>query len=551
MDSPRVQRAVFFKYLYRRRSYVWLLCFLFLIQILDGISVQKVLPSYKLSLPIILSALAWSVMAFYLVCFLPWRWLRRTVAVILTLVASLFFVTDVYLLEVYHIPYTDATAVPMLATNPEEALGFFKGMAEYAGVILKALLSIIFVWIICWLLSFYWDRIKQMLSAFHARVSRCVSRKIMVPIVSICLLGGLILHSTYTLQGYKNNWSNYSSMSMTERVLVSYLTAQKEIELSNMDYHLAQADPAKFIRSDSLLVHNIVIVTAPHIYPALMHCYGYPVDNTPLIDKMLAQGKLIRVDSLYAHHSSNLGSLSSMLSYAHFSDSLSWDLYPSLSGVMQMAGYETYWLDNLNTASPSHDVAPQLANDCQHKYWVHLRGGEEYWSDENIYDEKALEHLADPCPNGKSLFQIVSLNGGTPSIWSRTPEDFFEFEAPDVPIGKDLDSPGQQLLAHYSNLILSQDWIFSRIIDHYRDTPSIVLYVGQAGAFGKSHPYSNYDLSKEKEGWLPLLIYVSPAMEEIRPGIGDALRTAFAGRISADFLPDRLTPIFGFEYKRE
>ena len=448
-----------------------------------------------------------------LTALIPWRVVRRIWIGVLLGGLLVMHLTDWFLVETYQMPFNDVVIEPLMATNPEEAQGFLASMhldwlsllSECALLTLALALSIALPYAIRKL-----HKLSTRSKHFHRGVQWTVGAILLT--VSISHVVNMISH-------YNHNDPIYERLSSTERVCVAQGLAQRQIAQSGLNYHITQ--PKAGSVSPGVLQkepHNVVIVWVDELYSQLMHCYDPHIDeNTPILDKLIATGSILRSDSTYAASDNPGLSKAWTFSLCPKESTVSWDRYPSIYGILREAGYDTYWVSNYPRVSIGLDVTPQLVLDCNRSYHTNLRTGLETKTARPTYDGDVLKHLhqAEQLP----LVSTIHLVGSATNIWFRVPEEFATFNRNTIGPPTEIDGDSKDNLAKYYNLVSYEDYIFKKIIDYYAETPSVILFLSTSGTFGEWYPYRSDQIPKERIGQALFLAYVSPRMESAHPRI--------------------------------
>lgn len=123
----RKQMGAFFLGLDRRLyQLIWLLIFLFLVQFFNLLELQAMGVDSQGQMRMLRALLAWSLVGYLVSAFIPNRIIRNIVIGIELVYICVSFLTDFYLINIYRLPFSGAMAQPILATNPSEAIGFFR-----------------------------------------------------------------------------------------------------------------------------------------------------------------------------------------------------------------------------------------------------------------------------------------------------------------------------------------------------------------------------------------------------------------------------------------
>lgn len=525
---------------------VWLLIAMLAILTLNNLVIRGLLSrsaTYlsRENLPLLWDTLWMATLLYLIPTLIPHRITRRVVLIIELVLVSAIHIMDLYLVSTYQMPYCDAIAIPIFATNPGEAHGFFQSLRLEMTFMLiegvKLLLAIFLPLGISWLIG-RTKRTKEQPTPCDKRIQRYSSRLLFV----VVLVGAHILGINYLRQtriATSAGVIQYNAHAPLARLYLSNRVLRHDAKRCALDYRPRQATPQE-VAVDSLLPpHDIVLVVAEDIYPHLMHCYNPIVnENTPAIDSLLQTGSLIRLDSIYSASDNAALAAAWTLSLCPKDSPDSWDTYPSIYSIFRAADYETYWLDNTPRIARGLDVYPQLAADCDLHFFTNLRADDQEWTDRIPYDDAVLDQLKQL--ENQSRLTTIHLLGGRSNIWWRIPEEFCKYNRLSANI--DIELPGDALdhLAQYYNVVYYQDYLLKQLIAHYQNTPTILIYCSPVGVYGEWHPYSGDQVTPEMRGQVPMLLYLSPAMQRISPTLRDQLLQLNAERHNLSDLPQLL-----------
>ena len=417
----------------RAPQLVWLLIAMLAILTLNNLVIRGLLSrsaTYlsRENLPLLWDTLWMATLLYIIPTLISHRITRRVVLITELVLVSAVHIMDLYLVSTYQMPYCDAIATPIFATNPGEAHGFFKSlrldMPFMLIEVVKLLLAIFLPLGISWLID-RTKRTKEQPTPCDKRIQRYSSRLLFV----VVLVGAHILGINYLRQtriATSAGVIQYNAHAPLARLMLSHRVLRHDAKRCALDYRPRQATPQE-VAVDSLLPpHNIVLVVAEDIYPHLMHCYNPIVnDNTPAIDSLLQMGSLIRLDSIYSASDNAALAAAWTLSLCPKDSPDSWDTYPSIYSTFRAADYETYWLDNTPRIARGLDVYPQLAADCDQHFFTNLRADDQEWTDRIPYDDAVLDQLKQL--ESQSRLTTIHLLGGRSNIWWRIPEEFCKY----------------------------------------------------------------------------------------------------------------------------
>ena len=525
---------------------VWLLIALLAILTLNNLVIRGLLSrsaTYlsRENLPLLWDTLWMATLLYIIPTLIPHRITRRVVLITELVLVSAIHIMDLYLVSTYQMPYCDAIAIPIFATNPGEAHGFFQSLRLDIPFMLresgKLLLAIFLPLGISWLISRA-KSTKEQPNPCDKRIQRYSSRILFV----IVLVGTHILGINYLRQtriAASSGVIQYNAHAPLARLMLSSGELYNNAKHCSLDYKPRQATPQE-VTVDSLLPpHNVVLVLAEDIYPHLMHCYNPIVsDNTPTIDSLLQAGSLIKLDSVYSASDNAALAAAWTLSLCPKDSPDSWDTYPSIYSIFRAAGYDTYWLDNTPRIARGLDVYPQLAADCDQHFFTNLRADDQEWTDRIPYDDAVLDQLKQL--ESQSRLTTIHFLGARSNIWWRIPEEFCKYNRLSANI--DIDLPGDALdhVAQYYNVVYYQDYLLKQLIAHYQKSPTILIFCSPVGVYSEWHPYSSDQVAPEMRGQVPMLLYLSPAMQRISSALRDQLLQLNAERHNLSDLPQLL-----------
>lgn len=532
---------------------VWLLIAMLAILTLNNLVIRGLLSKSatylsRENLPLLWDTLWMATLLYLIPTLIPHRITRKVVLIIELVLVSAIHIMDLYLVSTYQMPYCDAIAIPIFATNPGEASGFFKSLRLEMPFMLiegvKLLVAIFLPLGISWLIS-RTKRTKEQPTPWDKRIQRYSSTLLFV----VVLVGAHILGINYLRQtriATSAGVIQYNAHAPLVRLYLSHQVLRHDAKRCALDYRPRQATPQE-VTVDSLLPpHNVVLVVAEDIYPHLMHCYNPIVnDNTPVIDSLLQMGSLIKLDSVYSASDNAALAAAWTFSLCPKDSPNSWDTYPSIYSIFRASGYDTYWLDNTPRIARGLDVYPQLAADCDDHFFTNLRADDQDWTSRIPYDDAVLDQLKQL--ESQSRLTTIHLLGARSNIWWRIPEEFCKYNRLSANIDIDLSGDALDHLAQYYNVVYYQDDLLKQLIAHYQDTPTILIYCSPVGAYSEWHPYSGDQVAPETRGQVPMLLYLSPAMQCISPTLRDQLLQLNAERHNLSDLPQLLMRLSGIK----
>lgn len=530
----------------RAPQLVWLLIAMLAILTLNNLVVRGLLSrsaTYlsRENIPLLWDTLWMATLLYLIPTLIPHRITRKVVLIIELVLVSAIHIMDLYLVSTYQMPYCDAIAIPIFATNPGEAHGFFKSLRLEMPFMLiegvKLLLAIFLPLGISWLIGRV-KSTKEQPTPCNRRIQRYSSTLLFV----VVLIGAHILGINYLRQtriAASAGVIEYNAHAPIARLYLSSRMLRHDAKRCALDYRPRQATPQEVVVDSLLPPHNVVLVFAEDIYPHLMHCYNPDInENTPAIDSLLQVGSLIRLDSIYSASDNAALAAAWTLSLCPKDSPDSWDTYPSIYSIFRTAGYDTYWLDNTPRIARGLDVYPQLAADCNDHFFTNLRADDQEWTNRIPYDDAVFNQLKQL--ESQSRVTTIHLLGARSSIWWRIPNEFYKYNRLSAKIDIDLSGDALDHVAQYYNVVYYQDNLLKQLVAHYQETSTILIYCSPVGVYSEWHPYSSGPIAPEMRGQVPMLLYLSPAMQRISPALRDQLLQLNAERHNLSDLPQLL-----------
>lgn len=164
-----------------------------------------------------------------------------------------------------------------------------------------------------------------------------------------------------------------------------------------------------------------------------------------------------------------------------------------------------------------------------------------------MYDEDVLPIMLKGKDLSKSKFAtVIHLMGSHPDYKFRYPENFERF----VVKNSDKDQYIEMAL-QYSNSILYNDYIVKKIIDFYKDTPSILFYFSDHGLDlfdNPQHPDVAGHSTSIYAAPIPFMVYISPEIRKrsgIYKSIVRRIESAKDKPISLDMFSNSLANLLG------
>ncbi len=301
---------------------------------------------------------------------------------------------------------------------------------------------------------------------------------------------------------------------------------------------------------------NIVLILGESLSRTYMHCYGYPIENTPKIDSLCKTKQMFKYNKAVSPAESTLRSMERILTYASTEEEYDkWYSYPTLMQIFSNSNFWVQWLSNQDKAAENNSIY-MIAQTSDSTYYS--IGSLYVWdpnSNSKVYDEVLLPKLmkSSDIKQKKNLFQIVHLMGNHFTYKYRFPDSYKKFTINDLPKQHNtLDKSKQQNVVDYMNSVYYNDYIVSQIIDYYKDEDAFIIYLSDHGQSLYDNPKNpnNFGHSVSYNGLsIPMFIYTSDKFISKYPKIYQDISKAIDRPFKSDLLTHSLTALFGLKTK--
>lgn len=461
-------------------------------------------------------------------------------------------IVDNYILSAYRSVFTDSIAINILGTNPSEA-GEFISAAPWSFILYPALFA--FIW-----LFLSWG--------LRSTVARCIDNLLpkrntilMASAFVITILSGIAFIPAQ-IKLYIQGTPSFAYMVSHERIVQGTACCLKQAEEVRQGVErLARIDLGEVKLTENFDKINVLLIMGESLRRDYMHCYGYPVKNTPHLDSLVNSDELILFSNVVAPAPYTVGSIVENLTFHQLSDDKPWYEYPTLFRALAKGGYYTYWLSNQEKQGAYiQDISAISATADSAKY-VKVRTSTDWAAS---YDADAIPLLLHLDSNRQQnegrnkLFQLVHIMGSHTTYDSRYPKEYDTYTLEDLPAvtpeglpratGGDRDLH----LIQYLNSIRYNDYVVGGMIKAVANEPSIVIYVADHGVEVHDNP-NNPDHSghpsSERGLRIPLMVYFSPEMRSLRPDLWETIKARKDDRIMTDLMTHAVTGLLGIETK--
>ncbi|AIJ35584.1 phosphoethanolamine transferase [Porphyromonas gingivalis] len=520
-------------YVHRLLSRSYLLFFLAFLQLIVNESYRRVLVSWNMEVrfaDILIAPIVWSLVVYLLLAAIPSRRLYRGIMWPVILIATLMYVVEMYLLRCYGTVFIPYIATAFLATTSAEASAFWREAFSWSDI------GHVAGWYaIVWLVSLTLGRL------LHLLPSR---PKFLFPLLLLFLspiLYAAVWHYPKALDQLSEDRGyafSYPTAAPCERLVWSISQSLMEGKEINALFDRINSSTKRDMvtKVSPKAPHTVVLVLGESARPDYMHSYGYPLENTPRLDSLLASGAAVQFDDVVSAKPNTQGSIAAMMSIGESRAGGKWYDDPMLIPLLRSAGYYTFWLSAQEKLGFAVQNVTAIAKLSDSTLFV-FRG----------MDDVVLPNLMQRAEY-QNLFEVVHLSGSHVSYQDRYPSEFGKFTSENLPSHH--DESKDAVVAHYVNSLYYTDYILGEIERKYANEDAIIIYLSDHGQVLYDAP-NNPNLvghSFSQQGVsIPLFIYLSPSMRAKYPELIPRLQSIRSRRIMTDVLPYAIMGLLGIE----
>ncbi len=491
-----------------------------------------------------ISILSWSSIPVLLIALIPWLKVRQALVCFTLIVYGFLMLFEGFLVYSYSSVYTDSIALNILATNPNEASSFLENL-NY-----KALLLPLFILVL--LLSLYLLGRRNLTSEGKRWQIRLFCAVVLSPLP-------LSLLVVYPAQRATRS---FLYMAPAERIYQGTTDCLRDArDLAAYAEQIKHIDLGKIEHSEDLDSATIVIIIGESMRRDYMHCYGYPLPNTPKQDSLVATGDLILFSDVVSSASWTVGSVSQSMSfYTREDEPTEWYKFPTLPFVLSKAGYYTYWLSNQERQGAGLQPLATLAMTADSTRFAKDRavGNWDSAEDLDLIPLLGSQSMIPQESKAKALVQVVHLMGSHSPYSYRYPKAMARFLTTDLPktlpngMPTPSDSKRSEIIRDYVNSIYYNDLVVSKIIEHFASKPAIILHFSDHGQAIFENPqrpdYCEHEVSQPGVS-IPFMVYFSPVMRQSHPELYARVLAAKDRKIMTDLIANSVLGLLGIKMK--
>lgn len=546
-------------YISRLRDRLWvpffilvlqgMLTYHFLVQGEGFLAQNTVLSSVIIFAKCMFRATLWISLAWWLVALPQRKGLYRVLASLLLLLVVVVHLLESFLLNVYGMCFSHPVLLVLAGTNSQEAQEYWNSTFSLLPF-LRPCIEIV----VAGLLAFVVVRVTQKHSYATSSLRR--SQVAVLGLYGLSLLLSLIILAVPTPRTYEWVMQFGTAFDQTispfDRVVwnsIGFVHEKHKIEDAARKMHQLDLGnlQVKQKRDDTA----IVIIIGETLRRDYLHCYGYPLSNTPHMDSLLATGDMIKYTDVISPAGNTIESLTKVLTMQQNESPKPWYEYPTLGLILSRAGYPVYWVSNQESTGALIQPLSIIASLSDKVSYANARSIDGDRSETSrYYDEGVLKDLHIQQPSDSSFVQFVHLEGSHPEYYRRFPDSFKRFSPKDLPVV--LGDERDQIRADYVNSVYYNDYVIDEIIRRYSKGKALIFYFSDHGEVLYDDPnqphYAGHAVHPAGLS-IPFFVYLTPQLRKDEPLLYEQMQQCRDLRIMNDLFTPSLCDLLGIQTK--
>ena len=428
-----------------------------------------------------------------LISFIRNKAVRQILQALFILYAAADFAINFYCAFHLHQLFDNDIALLIKETDPSETVEFFTTMVP-----MWIILAVAGVFLLFAFLGWY---IKRRNLTFNLGPKTSL---LAMGITGICILGNLY------------QWGVWRSGPIGPL----YAFSQNENPSDLRDYY---SHPNLTFDGSDELPTNLVLIIGESYSRSHSSIYGYEKPTNPQLAALKDSAMLFSFDSINSPAHSTVLSLRLMLStydLPNEKEDKKWYEYISLIELMKESGYESYWFGNQGRVGQHNGSTRTYAQACDHPWFLKKDDVEDQF--DAVLLDSSYQYISQ-IGHKNHNFIVYHMKGSHFDYSKRYPDEFAKFSVNDYMTDPESH---RAILSSYDNSILYNDYIVSRIIDLFKDSESIVIYLPDHGQVMYRNPkdpdYYAHGRKKDPVDYalgidIPFLIYASPLYQQKHP----------------------------------
>lgn len=416
---------------------------------------------------------------------------------------------DFFLIANFQMVFTIDTLGIISETTPTEMESFFSTYLSVGSLSLIIVSTIMIIWLNLWIARKLTGN--QSVAFFSMTLT----------LFAVCVYGLIAYNHLVTGEGGMSEIQLHS-FSRLAHACVGFKNSQRDFQ------RLRDVNRDVTAKLELLESPTIILVLGESFSLYHSSLYGYSKLTNPLLAKRVNDGSMVLFDdvvSMYDHTASVMRSVFSVNGSSE----------PNAQEVMfptcfRKAGYKTVLIDNQYIVNRGYTW---ITDEKLSSIMFDFRNNETVGYDEFLFSE--IPDFSDP------QLIILHLFGQHYTYSKRYPPSFNHFSASDY--SDKLTESEREIIAHYDNATLYNDFVVDSVIKKYEDKNCIIVYLSDHGqeiyeiddfmGHGNAikRPTIRYQIR------VPMMVWTSPKFQSLYPDVDTRIKTAGHKPIITDNLP--------------
>lgn len=446
---------------------------------------------------------AWAISGIYLML-RSWRkWASAVWLVLCFIILWINFLTDIFIVSIYHAPLDDDIAAVLCATNLSEGYNFFRSY-------LLSTLPRIIIFSAIIPLSYLIGKYTGSFIRRRTRKYETAARTATLAVVVAAWTGCFLPCNEYV-----------DSMRFTSKILTF-------VRIDN-GHALVPVNPKLITEPEAAPTKFVVVIGESHCRTH-SSLYGYNRQTQPEQERLAADSALYVFQGAVAPETYTVGCFKHFIGTWNGEKDRNWYEQFTFLEAARLSGYRLLWFSTQSRKGVYDNPVARIADFCDVT---------EYTNDgmNGLYsgsiDEELFPMIDRHFNSSSKEFIVLHTMGCHPEYKLRYPESFGRFKPSDY-----TERPENQrrIIAEYDNAVLYNDHILSEIYRRFADTDAVIVYFSDHAQdlftaspdfFGHAILDNPVSLAAVRE--IPLTIYLTEKYKRRHPEMTRRIADASGG----------------------
>lgn len=446
---------------------------------------------------------AWAISGIYLML-RSWRkWASAVWLVLCFIILWINFLTDIFIVSIYHAPLDDDIAAVLCATNLSEGYNFFR---SYLLSVLPRIIIFSAIIPLSYIIGKYAGSFLKRRTKKYETAARTATLAVLVAAWTGCFLPC-------------NEYVD--SMRFTSKILTF-------VRIDN-GHVLVPVNPELITEPEAAPTKFVVVIGESHCR-SHSSLYGYNRQTQPGQERLAADSALYVFQGAIAPETYTVGCFKHFIGTWNGEKDRNWYEQFTFLEAARLSGYRLLWFSTQSRKGVYDNPVARIADFCDVT---------EYTNDgmNGLYsgsiDEELFPMIDRHFNSSSKEFIVLHTMGCHPEYKLRYPESFGRFKPSDYP-----ERPENQrsIIAEYDNAVLYNDHILSEIYRRFADTDAVIVYFSDHAQdlftaspdfFGHAILDNPVSLAAVRE--IPLTIYLTEKYKRRHPEMTRRIADASGG----------------------